>query len=156
MGAIDAVSMEARQALLEVMMVVAWADREIAPEERQAGQAAAMALGLVLPGEKDVAASTEPVRDLDALDFSRLTPRDRELVYVCAEWMAFADSLRKEEESALLGRLRAKLGVGPEQAEALHASAAVLHERHTVEGGSVWRAFDRLVVEAARMLAKRG
>lgn len=155
MGAIDAVSMEARQALLEVMMVVAWADREIAPEERQAGQAAAMALGLVLPGEKDLTTSSEIVPGVEQLDFSRLTPRDRELVYVCAEWMAFADSVRDADERALLARLRERLEVREEDAQALHQIAASLHETHAAERGSVWRAFDRLVVEAARTLAKK-
>lgn len=156
MAAIDAVSVAARRALLEVMMQVAWADREIAPEERQAAQAAAMALGLVLPGEKDLAAVDQSPPSLESLDFSALSSRDRDLVYVCAEWMAQADSVEQAEEVELLGRLRTKLEVDEARAGGLRELAIALHERQVVERGSWWRAFDRLVVEAARSLASKG
>ncbi|MFN7702702.1 MAG: hypothetical protein ACK6CU_13210 [Deltaproteobacteria bacterium] len=154
MAAIDAVSVAARRALLEVMVQVAWADREIAPEERQAGHAAAMALGLVLPAERDVTWSEQGPPSFETLDFSELGARDRELVYVCAEWMAQADSLEQAEEAEMLSRLRAKLGVSDGRASALRALAIALHEAQIVERSSWWRAFDRLVVEAARSLAR--
>jgi uncharacterized tellurite resistance protein B-like protein len=153
MAAIDAVSVAARRALLEVMMQVAWADREIAPEERQAAQAAAMALGLVLPGERDLTAPDQAPPSLEMLDFSALSARDRELVYVCAEWMAQADSIEQAEEAELLSRLRDKLEVEASRAADLRTIAVTLHARQVVERGSWWRAFDRLVVEAARSLA---
>jgi uncharacterized tellurite resistance protein B-like protein len=155
MAAIDAVSVAARRALLEVMMQVAWADREIAPEERQAAQAAAMALGLVLPGEQDVAAADHLPPSIEELDTVGLGVRDRELVYVCAEWMALADSVQQAEEKELLARLRARLGVEEAQADSLRALAKALHDKQVVERRSWWRAFDRLVVEAARTLAQR-
>ncbi len=155
MAAIDAVSVAARRALLEVMMQVAWADREIAPEERQAAQAAAMALGLVLPGEQDVTATDHAPPSVEELDVAALAPRDRELVYVCAEWMALADSVEQAEEAELLVRLRAKLGVEASRAKELREIAVGLHAKQVVERGSWWRAFDRLVVEAARTLAHK-
>ncbi len=155
MAAIDAVSVAARRALLEVMMQVAWADREIAPEERQAAQAAAMALGLVLPGEKDVTESDHTPPSLESLDFSALSDRDRDLVYVCAEWMAQADSVEQAEEVELLARLRAKLSVDETRAVDLRGIAVALHAKQVVERGSWWRAFDRLVMEAARSLATK-
>jgi tellurite resistance protein len=156
MAAIDAVSVAARRALLEVMMQVAWADREIAPEERQAAQAAAMALGLVLPGEQDVTATDHAPPSIEELDTVGLGPRDRDLVYVCAEWMALADSVQQAEEKELLSRLRARLHVDEARAAELQTLARTLHEKQVVERGSWWRAFDRLVVEAARSLAKAG
>lgn len=152
MAAIDAVSVAARRALLEVMMQVAWADREIAPEERQAARAAAMALGLVLPGEREIASMDVAPPTLDALDLGGLEPRDRELVYVCAQWMALADSVEQDEEAELLRRLRAKLEVDDARAAALRRIAVALRERQLLERSSWWRAFDRLVVEAARAL----
>ncbi len=155
MAAIDAVSVAARRALLEVMMQVAWADREIAPEEKQAAQAAAMALGLVLPGEKDITTADQGPPSLDSLDVTNLGSRDRELVYVCAEWMALADSVEQAEEAELLGRLRSKLGVDDTRAKELRAIAVSLHDKQVVERGSWWRAFDRLVVEAARSLSAK-
>jgi DnaJ-domain-containing protein 1 len=155
MAAIDAVSVAARRALLEVMLQVAWADRELAPEERQAAQAAAMALGLVLPGERDLTAPDQAPPSLEMLDFSGLSPRDRELVYVCAEWMAQADSVEQAEEAELLARLRDKLGVETTRATELRTIAVNLHAKQVVERGSWWRAFDRLVMEAARSLAAK-
>lgn len=155
MAAIDAVSVAARRALLEVMMQVAWADREIAPEERQAAQAAAMALGLVLPGERDLTAPDQAPPSLEMLDFGGLSPRDCELVYVCAEWMAQADSVEQAEEAELLSRLRDKLGVAASRATDLRTIAVNLHAKQVVERGSWWRAFDRLVMEAARSLASK-
>ena len=137
------------------MLQVAWADRELAPEERQAAQAAAMALGLVLPGERDLTAPDQAPPSLEMLDFSGLGPRDRELVYVCAEWMAQADSVEQAEEAELLTRLRAKLGVEDARATDLRTIAVTLHAKQVVERGSWWRAFDRLVMEAARSLASK-
>lgn len=136
-------------------MQVAWADREIAPEEQQAAHAAAMALGLVLPGEKDLAAAEATPPSLESLDFSGLGARDRELVYVCAEWMAQADSVEAAEETEVLGRLRIKLTVDETRAAELRKLAVTLHEKQVVERGSWWRAFDRLVMEAARSLAAK-
>src|SRR5690606_41073828 len=66
MAAIDAIGIEARRVLLEVMMSVAWADREIAPEERQAARAAAMSLGLVMPGDTDLTRSEEHTSELQS------------------------------------------------------------------------------------------
>ena len=154
MSAIDAIGIEARQVLLEVMMSVAWADRELAPEERQAANAAAMALGLVNPGERDVIAPERRPIPVEEIDVSGLKERDRELIYLCAAWMAMADSIEQSEETDLLVRMRSKLGIGSERATWLMARAVELRTKQAVEKASWWRAFDRLVVEAARALPR--
>ena len=155
MAAIDAVSVEARQALVEVMMQVAWADRELAPEERQAAHAAAISLGLVLPGEPDIVGGDRQPSSLNELRFDGLVTRDLELLYVCAEWMALADSVEQQEEKDVLAALRIKLSVSELRSVELRALATSLHEKQVVERSSWWRAFDRLVVEAARLLSHR-
>jgi hypothetical protein len=154
MGAIDAIGIEARQVLLEVMMSVAWADRELAPEERQAAQAAAMSLGLVMPGDRDLTAAERRPMPLEDLDVSALSGRDKELVYLCAAWMAMADSIEQTEETELLGRVQGRLGVDDARADWLKARAVELRTKQAAEKSSWWRAFDRLVVEAARALPR--
>lgn len=155
MAAIDAVGMGAREVLLEVMMHVAWADRVLMPEERQAAQAAAMALGLVLPGERDLASPDRKPVPLASLDVSALARRDRELVYVCASWMAMADLEEQLEETAVLVEIRDRLELDPARATELMKHARTLRDRQNVERSTWWRAFDKLVVEAARSLDGR-
>lgn len=154
MAAIDAIGIEARQVLLEVMMSVAWADRELAPEERQAAQAAAMSLGLVMPSDRDLTSADRRPVPLDDLDVSALSARDKELVFLCAAWMAMADSVEQSEETELLGRVQDRLSVDDERADWLKARAVELRIKQTAEKSSWWRAFDRLVVEAARALPR--
>jgi aspartate ammonia-lyase len=156
MSAIDAIGIEARQVLLEVMMSIAWADRELAPEERQAANAAALALGLVNPGERDIVSPDRRPIAIDDTDVSALKERDRELVFLCAAWMAMADSIEQSEETDMLDRLRVRLAVGDERANWLKARAIELRQKQNVERASWWRAFDRLVVEAARALPRVG
>jgi uncharacterized tellurite resistance protein B-like protein len=155
MGAIDAIGIETRQVLLEVMMAVAWADRQLAPEERQAAQAAAMSLGLVLPADRDVTSPDRRPVPVEELEVSLLRERDRELVYLCAAWMAVADTVEEPEETEMLARLRAKLGVADARAKWLVARAGELRMTQIESKATWWRSFDRLVVEAARALEMR-
>jgi tellurite resistance protein len=152
MAAIDALSLQSRSVLFEVMMNVAWADRQLMPEERQAAQAAAVSLGLVLPSERDLTSPDHEPVPVASLEVSHLTPRDRELALVCAAWMAIADNEEQREETAVLEQLRGHLGVAPERMSALRAHARGLRARQAVDRTSWWRAFDKLIVEAARSL----
>ncbi|MDQ3037378.1 MAG: hypothetical protein M3Y87_33595 [Myxococcota bacterium] len=156
MGAIDAIGIEARQVLLEVMMSVAWADRELAPEERQAAQAAAMSMGLVLPGDRDLTSPERRPVPPEELDIAGLRGRDCELVYLCAAWMAMADTVEEPEETELLVRVRVKLGVDEERARWLGARAIELRESQSQTHATWWRSFDKLVVDAARALETKG
>lgn len=154
MGAIDAIGIEARQVLLEVMMSVAWADRELAPEERQAAQAAAMSMGLVLPGDRDLTSPERRPVPPEELEIGGLRDRDRELVYLCAAWMAMADTVEDPEETELLTRLRARLGVSDQRGQWLMARAVELRAAQSETKATWWRSFDKLVVDAARALEK--
>lgn len=152
MGALDAISAEAREVLLEALMSVAWADRTLTDEERKAAQAAAMGLGLVLPGDRDLTSpDRRPMRPED-LDVSRLNARDRELIFLCAAWMAIADEVEDPSETHVLDRLQARFDLDDARAQRLRARA---NELRAKQPGSWWRAFDRLVVEAAKALHQK-
>ena len=151
MGALDAISMQAREVLLEALMSVAWADRHLAEEERQAARAAALGLGLVLPGDRDITSPERKPTPPEELEVEALPTRDRELVYLCASWMALADDVEDPSETHVLERLQARFELSDERAEALRQRAASLREENPL-GASAWRAFDRIVVGAAKAL----
>lgn len=154
MAALNAISTPAREVLLEALMCVAWADRTLAEEERRAAQAAAMGLGLVLPADRDLTSpDRKPVQPED-LDVSRLDERDRELVYLCAAWMAMADEVEDPEETKILERLQKRFEIDDEREAWLKERAVELRESQK-DGTSWWRAFDKLVVEAAKALSHR-
>lgn len=152
MAAIDAIGVEARQVLLEVMMSVAWADRELAQEERQAARAAAMSLGLVMPGDRDLTSPDRKPVPPEELDVSALGSREREMVYLCAAWMAMADQVEDPEETALLQRIERRLDISADRGAWLKERAIALREEQATERATWWRSFDKLVVSAARAL----
>ena len=154
MGALDAISFEARAILLEALMNVAWADRTLVEEERKAAQAAAMGLGLVLPGDRDLTSPDRKPIPPEQLDVSKLNQRDREIVLLCAEWMALADDVLDPSETKVLERLQARFGVDDARRAWLAREAKTLHDKQT-PSGSWWRAFDKLVVEAAKHLSEQ-
>lgn len=153
MGALDAISTQAREVLLEALMSVAWADRTLADEERRAAHAAAMGLGLVLPGDRDVTSADRKPVPPERLDVSALNVRDREMIFLCSAWMAFADEIEDPAETRVLERLQAAFELSDERTGWLRQRAAELREKQT-PGASWWRAFDTLVVEAAKALSQ--
>lgn len=155
MGALDAISTQAREVLLEALMSVAWADRTLADEERQAAQAAAMGLGLVLPGDRSLTSPERKPIPPENLDVSGLMPRDKEMIYLCSAWMAFADEIEDPAETQVLERLQKALGLGDERTAWLKQRAADLREKQQPDS-SWWRAFNTLVVEAAKALSQEG
>jgi len=152
MSAIHAIDENARRVLLEVMIAVAWADRQLLAPEREAVRAATVALGLVAPGDARVTSPDRAPIPPEELDLSGLTERDRELIYLCAAWMAMADEVEQPEETAMLVRVRTQLGLSKERASSLKGQAVGLRQSRP-PGHSWWREFDALVVEAARALS---
>ena len=153
MGALDAISTPAREVLLEALMSVAWADRTLAEEERQAAQAAAMGLGLVLPGDRDLTSPDRKPIPPEELEVASLNVRDREMIYLCSAWMAFADEVEDPAETKILDRLQARFELSDDRAAWLHERAEELR-RAQAPDVSWWRVFNQLVVEAARALSE--
>lgn len=154
MGALDAISPQAREVLLEALMSVAWADRTLAEEEIKAARAAAMGLGLVLPGDNS-SITSEDRKSIppEQLDTSHLELRDRELIYLCAAWMAFADEIEDPSETKVLERIQTRFELPDERTAWLKARASDLREKQAPDA-SWWRAFNQLVVEAAKALSQ--
>ena len=154
MSALNAISQQAREVLLEALMSVAWADRVLVDEEVAAAQGAALSLGLVLNQDRDLTCSERRPVPPEQLDAEVLGQRDRELVFLCAAWMALADEVEDPSETQILERLQARFHLDGERAEWLKARAASLRSGRPV-AGSAWREFDALVVAAARALDEK-
>lgn len=152
MSALNAISTPAREVLLEALMCVAWADRVLVAEERSAAAAAAMSLGLVMPTDRDLTSPDRKPIQPENLDVSSLQDRDKDLVYLCSAWMAMADEVEDPEETKVLERLQTRLEITDERAAWLKERAVGLRQTQK-DGTSWWRAFDKLVVEAAKALA---
>ena len=151
MGAIDAIRSEARATLYEVLVCMAWADRKIAPDEREAIKAAAITLGLVTPRDDVLDALERGAVPLEELPFEWLTQREKELTYLCASWMVLADGEAALDETMLLEKMRTMLKVDERRAAWLRQRALSMRTQ-TPPSTSWWREFDTLVVDAARAL----
>ena len=153
MGAIDAIGETATRTVFDVLVCMAWADRKLADDEVAAARAAAIALGL--PANSELIEDTVRLeaRSLDHLSLEALTPRDAELTYLCAAWMALADLDEVQSERKMLEELCRRLSIAPKRAEWLHEHARKLRQT-TPATVSFWREFDILVVGAAKALAR--
>lgn len=152
MGALDAISTDAREILLEALMGVAWADRDLSDEERQYAQAAAVSLGLVLDSDRSLLSPDRKPVPVEDLAVDKLGQQDRELIYLCAAWMALADEIVLSAEAELLERMAEHFSLSPVRSGRLREISIELRE-HQPPTEAWWRDFDELVVEAARMLA---
>ena len=111
-----------------------------------------MGLGLVMPADRDLTSPDRKPIQPENLDVSSLQDRDKDLVYLCSAWMAMADEVEDPEETKVLERLQSRLEITDERAGWLKERAVGLRETQK-DGTSWWRAFDKLVVEAAKALA---
>jgi aspartate ammonia-lyase len=100
-------SLPVRRAILDVAGTVARADGEVSSQERQVLEIVGEALHLELSTAGiDVAAGDALDIDADAL-----TPDDRLLVYACGAWLAGADGVVEDAETAILAGLRDALAL---------------------------------------------
>ena len=153
MSAIDAIGEAATSTVFDVLVCMAWADRKLAEEEIAAARAVAIALGL--PGGSELLDDAVQLgaQRLETLPLEALGPREAELTYLCAAWMALADLEEAPTERTLLEELRQRLRIAPARASWLHDRAQKLR-KETPATVSFWREFDTLVVSAARALAR--
>ncbi|MCX7807671.1 MAG: TerB family tellurite resistance protein [Deltaproteobacteria bacterium] len=154
MAAIDALSAGARKALLETLVAIAWADREITPEEKQAVGGALTALGLVLPHDRGAGNLESGPLPLNSLAYGSLSQRERELIYLCALWMTGVDAEEHPAERSLLAQLASQLEISAERTQRLASIARKISSSLVPVRESWWRFFDALVVQAARLLAE--
>jgi aspartate ammonia-lyase len=105
-----------RRAVLDVVTAVARVDGRLHEQERLAIAVAAEALGPDLPA--------------GPTDLECLPTADRDLVYACAAWMARADEVVADQETALLAELRVDLGLDDPTTARLDALVADERTRH--------------------------
>lgn len=123
---IDAIRRNARRAIFESMVAMAWADTRIEREEVLAVQAA----GRVLAISDDVLDTLDAgPPDLGALHTEGLDEHERRLVYVCAAWIACVDAREESSEDAVLEELRQVLELDSSDATELRDEARVLRAR---------------------------
>lgn len=143
-----ALSDTARRTIFEAMVAMAWADSKVEREEVLAVQAA----GRVLAVTDDVldALDAGPPA-LTSLNVTALEPDERELVYVCAAWLATVDEREDASESETLGQLSEVLGLETGRASDLRKQAHSLR-RETASAVPWWEELEELLgrVRAAR------
>lgn len=115
------------------MVAVAWADSRIEREEVAAIQAAGRVLELPDDAVDALDAGPPQIRHIAHDD---LSSGERELVYLCAAWMALVDGYEDTGETGLLDELGGALGVDASRALALGDDARVLHA--TVPPSVTW------------------
>ena len=133
-----------RRAIFEALLAMAWADARLEREEILAIQAAGRVLALPDDVLDALDAGPPPVARIAA---AGIDARSRELVYLCAAWLASVDGREDVSEAGLLSELRGALGIAPARAQALHDDARVLHA--TVPASMPWwQELERLIDSA--------
>jgi uncharacterized membrane protein YebE (DUF533 family) len=98
-----------------VLIQMAWADGRLDDREKEGVRGAAKVLNLPADFRARLEKQLEAPGNLDDLDPSKLTTRERAFAFVAAAWMAHVDEVLDPEEKDLLSRLGDKLQFTPEQ-----------------------------------------
>ncbi|MCB9596551.1 MAG: TerB family tellurite resistance protein [Sandaracinaceae bacterium] len=137
----------ARRAIFEALVAMAWADARLEREEILAIQAAGRVLSLP---DDALDALDEGAPPVSQIANASLDARERELVYLCAAWLASVDGRDDPGEDGLLSELRAALGIDPARATSLRDDARLLHA--TVPSSMPWwQELERLIASAAAL-----
>jgi hypothetical protein len=126
MSAVEGIRRDARRAIFEAMVALAWADTRIEREEILAVQAAGRLLALA-DDALDALDAGPP--DLSAMHCDGLDEHERRLVYLCAAWLACVDAREEPSEDETLEELRSVLGMSMSEATELRDDARVLRSR---------------------------
>lgn len=120
---------------LTLLIAIAWADGDLADEEKDGVRAAAKVLNLTKERRDDLEKSLEKAPTIDPAALDRLSARDRGFAYVASSWMARIDGKVAPAEMKLLERIAGAMDLDDEQVDKLEALAATLEPR---EKGASW------------------
>jgi tellurite resistance protein len=120
---------------LTLLISIAWADGNLADEEKEGVRAAAGALNLTKERRAQLEQSLEKAPAIEKAALGKLSSRDQGFAYVAATWMARIDGTVAEGEQELLDEIAAAMKLDDEQREKLEALAAELEPR---EKGASW------------------
>jgi uncharacterized membrane protein YebE (DUF533 family) len=98
-----------------VLIQMAWADGRLDEREKEGVRGAAQVLNLPKDFRARLEQQLAAPGNLDDLDVSKLTTRERAFAFVAAAWMAHVDEVIDPKEQDLLSRLGDKLQFTPEQ-----------------------------------------
>lgn len=130
-----------RRSIFEAMVAMAWADTRLEREEIYAVQAAGRVLGLPDDAVDALDAGPPPITKAG---FEGLSAAERQLVYVCAAWLACVDAQESPDENQLLEELRQQLEIPAKTATDLRDGARVQHAT-TPPSVPWWQELDQLI-----------
>jgi len=151
---IKGLSLTTRKKIFEVMMRMAWADGSLAKEEVLVMEIASEALKLDMTREevtKELNRGPIPLKDFEHLEI-----QDRELIYMCAAWLASVDDDIAEDEIELLDVIREGLHLSTAQATELSQNVQKIREEKVElvpqwEDFPWWEEFDHLLAKVLEM-----
>ncbi len=140
-----------RRKIFEVIGAVVLADSVIAKEEELIINIASDALQINLSKDEISHILSQGAVELEGLD--TINPQDRQLVYLCACWVASADGSIAESEDQLLDKLRTLLQMDQAKADDLRNKVKTIREERSEfipksEELPWWDEFKRILVKA--------
>lgn len=153
---VSSIDLVTRKKILDVMISMAWADGKLAQEEELVMQVVADALQLNMNPEevtKKLHAGSVPLEDAD-----QMSPRYRELLYLCAAWLAFADEEEAAQEKQLLEEVGVTLKIDESKAHELRDRIIKLRQEKAEfvpksEELPWWEEFERLLSMAVEQIS---
>lgn len=141
-----------RRSLFDLVVSTACSDPMMCDLHIDAVRGVQIALGLVDDGELGVLSesTTGSWREL-----ARATERERSIAYAAVVWVALADDVIDDGEARLLAEVRRELRLSDPAVRLADSLARRVIVSAKVERLPPHRAFDRLVVDAARHDARR-
>ncbi len=112
-----------REAILKLLVAMAWADGKVDEEEMEVVEALISAFEAGEDEAEGMRAWARSRRSLDEVDVTSLTVSDLELALQHAVLLTFIDGEQSSEEVALLDSVMAKLGMSREVAAPILESA---------------------------------
>jgi DnaJ-domain-containing protein 1 len=112
-----------REAILKLLVAMAWADGKVDEEELEVVEALLSAFEAGADEAEGLRAWARSRRSLEEVDVTSLTVSDLELALQHAVLLTFIDGEQSPEEVALLDRVMARLGLSREAAAPILESA---------------------------------
>ncbi|MDF5712491.1 MAG: hypothetical protein PUP93_01055 [Rhizonema sp. NSF051] len=149
---IASIELTTRQKIFEVIAAVVLADSVIAKEEQLIVYVASEALQLEITKDEVSEILSHGSTQLEGLE--TLNPKDRDLIYLCATWVASADGSVAEAEEKLLDEVRDLLKLDAAKANKLRDKVRTIREERSEfvpksEELPWWDEFERILLKAA-------
>jgi aspartate ammonia-lyase len=154
---IASIDLTTRQKIFEVIGAIVLADSVIAKEEELIVHVASDALQIEVT--KDEISKILNRGSVELEDLDTINPHDRDLIYLCAAWVASADGSLAQAEEKLLDKLRTLLKMDEAKAKELSNKVTTIREERSEyipksEELPWWDEFERILVKAIEVDAE--